>query len=110
MGNYSVQYSPQATQDLENIRDYILLEFANPEAALKTVEQIMDAVERLEVFPLSGAALASITGVESRYRFIVAGKYMVFYRVERESVYIDRVLYGKRDYFRVLFGNLEENE
>ena len=109
MNSSRLHYSPEAAQDLENIRDYVMLEFSNPEAALRIVDQIMNAADNLVSFPKLGATLASITGIASPYRFIVAGKYMVFYRVEGEDVYIDRILYGKRDYFRVLFEDQEEN-
>ena len=31
---------------------------------------------------------------------------MVFYRANGNDIYIDRVLYGRRDYMRVLFKDL----
>ncbi|MFQ7013130.1 MAG: type II toxin-antitoxin system RelE/ParE family toxin [Faecalibacterium sp.] len=54
-----------------------------------------------------GAALASISGANSDERFLVCGSYMVFYRITRENIFIDRVLYGRRDYLRVLFDKTE---
>ena len=110
MSGYSTHYSPEAMQDLAGIQDYISLEFANSEAALRITNKILDAVENLGEFPRSGAPLASITGIANPYRFIVVGKYMVFYRVEERDIYIDRVLYGRRDYFRVLFGALKDGK
>ena len=35
---------------------------------------------------------------------------MVFYRVNGQDVYIDRVLYGRRDYLRILFPDLPQND
>ena len=32
---------------------------------------------------------------------------MVFYRANGNDIYIDRVLYGRRDYLRVLFDKTE---
>ena len=32
---------------------------------------------------------------------------MVFYRITRENIFIDRILYGRRDYLRVLFDKTE---
>lgn len=103
MSGYSLCYSPEAIQDLNNIADYIILEFANTDSAARTIDNIMSAIDKLVDFPRMGAALSSITGIESNYRFIVAGHYMAFYRVKNTNVYIDRILYGKRDYFRILF-------
>ena len=34
-----------------------------------------------------------------------AGDYMVFYHISGETVWIDRILYGRRDYLAILFGN-----
>jgi len=43
--------------------------------------------------------------VETDYRFLVSGKYIVFYQTDGEMVSIYRILYGSRDYMKVLFGN-----
>jgi plasmid stabilization system protein ParE len=55
-----------------------------------------------------GPSLSSITEVESDYRFLVCGNYLTFYRVKGKDVYIDRILYGRRDYLRILFGGPSE--
>ena len=62
-------------------------------------------VEQLENFSEMGALLASIANVDSDYRFIVSGNYLIFYRVSGMDVYVDRILYGRRDYLRILFGD-----
>ena len=54
-----------------------------------------------------GAALASVSGANSEERFLVCGSYMVFYRATNENIFVDRVLYGRRDYLRVLFEKTE---
>jgi toxin ParE1/3/4 len=103
-------YSPQALGDLDEIRTYIHTDLANPAAAKKTVSGILDTVEKLRVFPELGPNLSSITDVESEYRYLVCGKYLAFYHVTGGEVYIDRVLYGKRDYIRILFGDKDETD
>ena len=52
---------------------------------------------------LIGTPLSSIADVDSNYRFLISGSDMVFYRANGNDIYIDRVLYGRRDYMRVLF-------
>ena len=52
-----VRYSKTAKQDLEQIGDYILEELKNPTAALKTVNRIQDAVDKLNDFPHIGTPL-----------------------------------------------------
>ena len=43
-------------------------------------------------------------------QLIVHYHYMVFYRVQGNDVYIDRVLYGRSDYMSVLFKDLLREE
>lgn len=110
MSAFDIHYSPDALQDLDNIWDYISIELADVGAASGTVGRILDAVDRLRDFPRVGTMLSSITEIGNSYRFIVVGRYMVFYRVQNLGVYIDRILYGRRDYFRILFGDEREQE
>ncbi len=98
-------YSPEAIQDLDEIWDYIMLEFCNPNAAEKIVNSIMNTIGKLEDFPEMGTSLSSVSDVESDYRFVTYGNYMAFYRHMNKDIFIDRILYGKRDYLRVLFDN-----
>lgn len=104
-----IYYSPEAQNNLDGIWDYIFSELCNPGAAENTVNGIMNVVDNLEDFPEIGAPLSSVMDIESDYRFLVSGNYMVFYRIEGHSVYIDRVLYGRRDYLRVLFPDLPQS-
>lgn len=52
-----------------------------------------------------GAPLSSVCNADNDERFLVSGKYLIFYRVSYHGaeIYIDRVLYGGRDYLRILF-------
>ncbi|WP_281423148.1 type II toxin-antitoxin system RelE/ParE family toxin [Paenibacillus oenotherae] len=45
--------------------------------------------------------------IQRGYRFIVVNPYLVFYRVIKETVIIHRILHGRRDYLRELFGSFE---
>ena len=105
-----IHYSPEAQNDLDEIWDYIFSELCNPSAAENTVNNIMDAIDRLEDFSEIGPPLSAVTDVESDYRFLVSGNYMVFYRINGCNVYIDRVLYGRRNYLRILFPDLPQSD
>lgn len=61
-------------------------------------------------FPLIGTPLSSIYETSEDSRFLVCGNYLAFYRVIENTVLIDRILYGKRDYISILFGNLPQDE
>lgn len=107
---YKLRYSTQSRRDLEEIWDYIVAELQNPSAATSIVNAIMDSANRLIDFVEMGASLSSIANVESDYRFLVHGNYLTFYRVHGDKVYVDRVLYGRRDYLHILFGDVLEEE
>lgn len=103
MGN-SIHYSKESRRDMDDIWEYIMQELQNPSAAKRMIDGIMNAVYQLEMFPLMGTPLSATVGENSDYRFLVYGSYMIFYRVQGADIYVDRVLYGRRDYLRVLFG------
>lgn len=106
----NIHYSREAQSDLDEIWEYISFELCNPQAAENTVNKIMDTVDELEVFSEIGTTLSSVTDMESDYCFLVSGNYIIFYRVAGQDVYIDRVLYGRRDYLRILFSDLPQND
>lgn len=102
-----VRYTAQAFHDLDEVWDYISFELQNPQAAERVVNKIMDRVDQLEDFAQSGALLSAVSDVMGEERFLVCDSYMIFYHSEKQEVTIDRVLYGRRDYLRVLFDKTE---
>ena len=102
-----LRFSPESLLDLQEIRDYITMELSNPSAAKRTVSGILDNVKILSDFPQIGSPLSVVTGFETDYRFLVCGNYMTFYRMENDMVNIIRILYGRRNFMEILFGNLD---
>ena len=102
--------SDEAQADLAGIKSYIAKDLENPSAALSTVRNITKDIRRLREHSMIGTSLSSIADVESGYRFLVTGSYLTFYRVYGSDVYVDRVLYGRRDYLRILFGDTQDEE
>jgi plasmid stabilization system protein ParE len=93
-----------AQEDLQAIKAYITDELQNPQAAINTVAKITKKLRNLEDFPYMGVSLSSKIDIETDYRFLVCGGYMAFYRYDGEIVHIIRILYGRRDYVKILFG------
>lgn len=98
----------ESRRDLNEIWDSIASELQNTSAAERVVTGILDAAQQLGDFAELGAPLSSIANVEGGFRFLVAGNYLTFYRIESGEVYVDRILYGRRDYLQILFGNIED--
>ena len=98
-----IRFSPDALEDLREIKSYITDDLQNETAAENTVRTIMDRIRQLIDFPDMGAPLSSVAMTQSDYRYLICGSYTAFYRHEEDTVLIVRVLYGRRDYMRVLF-------
>ena len=106
----NLHLSEEAQNDLLEIKAYIEEELLNPSAALATVSRITKSLRILQSHAQAGAPLSSIADIESDYRFIVSGNYISFYRAYGREVYIDRILYARRDYMRILFGDSTTDE
>lgn len=98
-----IVFSPDALSDLQEIKTYIIEELNNENAAANTVAQIMKRIRRLSEFPKSGASLSSIIDIDTEIRFLVCGNYLAFYQYVDGEVCVLRVLYGKRNFVRILF-------
>ncbi len=59
-----LNYSQKALQDLNEIWDYILVEFSNPDAAENVVTGIMNVIDKLDDFPEMGTPLSSMVTME----------------------------------------------
>ena len=99
-----IHMSRIAKDDLAEIKQYITEKLENPIAAHSVVKRITHTIRELEQQSLIGTPLSSLQRISSDYRYLVCGNYMIFYRTYESDVYIDRILYGRRDYMKVLFG------
>lgn len=100
-----INWSPEARRDLDAIYDYICDELQNPIAARSAVDGIIKSVAQLKDFSGIGAKVFFPGELDSGCRFVRYKNYLAFYRAEKDAVFVDRILYGKSDYMRVLFGN-----
>jgi addiction module toxin, RelE/StbE family len=105
-----LKISPEARNDLVEIKNYISQELNSPQAAENLISKIMKKIRGLLDYPKIGASLSSVIDIQTDYRFLVCADYLIFYRHEDEVVYVVRILYGRRDYMRVLFSDLREKE
>ena len=101
----NLHLSEEAQNDLFEIKSYNEEELLNPSAALATVSRITKSLRILQNYAQTGAPQSSIAEIESDYRFIISDNYISFYRAYGSEVYIDRILYARRDYMRILFGD-----
>ena len=104
--------SPLAKADMEEIADYIAREKHSPDAAARLIRLFREEINSLRGFPESGAPLIPPGKELCPYRYLVCKNYLVFYHTDKTTVMVDRVLYGRRDYLALLFGDdlTEEDE
>lgn len=97
--------SPQVIDDLRDIKTYISEELCNPTAASRTVNKIRETYKKLKDAPYIGTSLNAVIDIETDYRYLVSGNYLIFHKVVNDEIRIERVLYGRRNYLQLLFGN-----
>ncbi len=100
----SIKYTPAAVDDMDEVFSYISKD--NVSAADELLERINRQISSLAEFPNMGSMLSDdeYAIIQRGYRFIVVSPYLVFYRLVENTVIIYRILHGRRDYLRELFG------
>ena len=100
MGKHKVQLLTEARLQLRDIAAYHLLN-VGPQSARKITDRILDAIDNLEDFPEMGTKLPSkrLDG----YRMLVVGRYLCFYHMDGDTVYVSHIVHSSTDYIKKLF-------
>jgi len=98
-----IKYSPEARQDLRNVKKYIKEEW-NEEIAQKVMVYLMSQIRLLERHPELGVNISDRFSVVSDYKYLVLKKNYVFYRLEDKYVRVIRILSDMQDFMQILFG------
>ncbi len=85
-------WTEPALQDLNEIAEYIALDEIS--AANNLVQKVFSSTERLEQFPKSGRKPPEFK--KSRYLEIIVNPCRIFYRIEKEKIYILYVMRSER--------------
>lgn len=91
-------WSLRARSWLREIHDYIAED--NPEAAVRTVEGIVDKAQTLSEHPHAGFLL--VPELRDDVRVMLYGHYRIVYQVQDDCVYIAGVFHGSLDIRRYL--------
>lgn len=100
---YTVKVTPQAAEDLLEIKKYIENELQNPIAAHNTVLNIVETYENLSTLAEASIPVERYVPFPTDYKFVLANNYSVFYRIDNNIVRVIRIMYSKRDFVRILF-------
>ncbi|MEA4914175.1 MAG: type II toxin-antitoxin system RelE/ParE family toxin [Christensenella sp.] len=94
---YKLTILTPAQRELEEIAQ-VYLELAGVDSARKITDQILDSLERLKTYPLSGSLPRDRWLREAGYRLIISGKYITAYRLMGDTVFVYHIAHGASDY------------
>ena len=101
---YHIDITEPAEIDMIEAASYIAGQLLNPSAAGRLLDDAETAILSLENMPQRHALVNDEDLARLGIRFIPVNNYLVFYviREEKQTVVIQRFLYGKRDWVNIL--------
>ena len=95
-----LRINPIVVKDLKNIKDYIAED--NEEYAAKTIKEIYDKFENLQMFPGMGSDLSRRVSFRTNYKYAIWEDYVIIYKISSEYVEIYRVTNRYQDITKIL--------
>ena len=104
MDVYKVNITEPAENDIKDIARYISTQLNAATTALNMVRTIRTAIANLETNALICSTARDDRLASIGYRALVIKNYIAFYIVneKEKTVVIDRILYGRRDWQKIL--------
>lgn len=90
--DYKVKWSPEATEDLDSIAEYIARD--SEFYARSVVSKILAVVRKIPEQPMIGRIVPEIGENEIRERFVYS--YRLVYRIQNKTILIVAIIHGKR--------------
>ena len=94
---YDLNILSPAQAELEEIAR-IHMALSGPQSARTITDKLFTAVEQLTPFPLSGPPVRDAQLSAGGYRYVLAGKYLIFYRLLGDTVFVYHIAHGATDY------------
>ena len=91
---YSVEITPAAERDVEEIWSYIAAD--SRETATAFILKLEEQIETLEQFPERCPLIPENEQLGTSYRHLLYGAYRTIYRISGTTVVILRVIHGSR--------------
>lgn len=101
---FSYKLTTKAEEDLDEVVSYIAVQLENPQAATGFLNKLQVAIHEACSFPESGALIVNEFIPYKDIRQKLVGNYIMYYfpDVNAETVYILRVIYGRRNLDEIL--------
>ena len=97
---YNVKVTASAEKDLDAIISYIVQELSNPQAAGHLLDEITKTYHILADNPMIFPACSQ--PLLQRYRKVTVMRYVIIYRIDGETVYVERFFSQLEDYVNKL--------
>lgn len=94
---YKLAILTPAQRELEEIAR-VHLELAGADSARRITDQILDSLERLKAYPLSGSLPRDRWLRDAGYRLVISGKFIAAYRLIERTVFVYHIAHGASDY------------
>ena len=104
MDSYEIVMTPDAIDDLTELRNYIADVLLAPTAALNTVRAIREEIAGLATFPAANRTMDEEPWHSRGLRRVQAKNYFIYYRIDEagKRVYILNIIYARRDQLNAL--------
>lgn len=99
---YKVEILPTAWEDLKKMEDYYYIQF-DIETALKVTDNILNVIERLEMFPDSGSRTPDDWLNEMGDRMVICEKHVAIYKKYKEVVYVYHIADTQTEYTKLFY-------
>ena len=104
--SYAVEILASAQNELEDIA-LLYLMLSGLESAENIMNKILDAVDRLSRFPLSGPYIRDAELRDAGYHFLVIERYILIYRLINDQVFVYHIFDGRSDYLSLFRNELQ---
>ncbi len=99
-----LRYTPEARENVRNVKTYIAQQLRNLPAAERITANILQCCAQLKEQPYMDMSVTKRLGVESDLYYLICGNYIAFYRPEKDNISVIRILDRRTDYMQILFG------
>jgi len=80
----------------------VYMELAGAESARRITDHILDSLDRLKTFPLSGSLPRDRWLREAGFRLVISGKFLAAYRLIDSTVFVYHIAHGASDYPKLM--------
>lgn len=101
MRTHKLKILTSAQRELEEIA-LVHLELVGPSSARNITNKILESLERLKTFPLSGSIPRDRVIRDAGYRYVISGKFICVYRLISNTVFVYHIVHGATDYPHLL--------